>query len=95
MIPWRSTGDLMDRFQHEKNGLMERFFGPVAEGGNGQIAVWAPRVDIEETDKELVVKADLPGVDPKNVEVSARDGVLTRVKPWHAAATAGGWRRTC
>jgi HSP20 family protein len=56
--------------------VMERFFGH--ENGKPRAAeTWAPRVDVEETDKEILVKADLPGVDPKNVEITVEGGVLT------------------
>ena len=37
---------------------------------------WAPRVDIMETEKEVVVKADLPGVDPKDVDITIVEGCL-------------------
>lgn len=38
---------------------------------------WAPAVDIEETDKEYVVKADLPEVKKEDVKVTVDEGVLT------------------
>lgn len=38
---------------------------------------WSPSVDIYETDHELVVKADLPDVDPKNVGIQLENGTLT------------------
>ncbi len=38
---------------------------------------WAPPVDIAETENELVVKADLPDVDPKNVAIQLENGTLT------------------
>lgn len=38
--------------------------------------VFAPAVDVFETDDALVVKAELPGVDPKDVEVSVDEGRL-------------------
>ncbi len=36
-----------------------------------------PRVDVSENDRELVVKAELPGVDEKDIEVSLDDDMLT------------------
>jgi Molecular chaperone (small heat shock protein) len=38
---------------------------------------WTPAVDIRETDAELTLAVELPGIQPENVEVSAVDGVLT------------------
>ena len=38
---------------------------------------WLPAVDIREEDDRFVLKADLPGVPPEDIEVSMADGVLT------------------
>ena len=38
---------------------------------------WSPAVDIFETENDLVVKADLPDVDPKNVGIQLENGTLT------------------
>ena len=38
---------------------------------------WSPAVDIYETDNELVVKADMPDIDPKNVAIQLENGTLT------------------
>ena len=71
--------EMIDPFRKEMETLFDRFFGD--EGGNGRampaVQTWAPRMDIEETEKEIVVKADLPGVDPKVVEISVENEVLT------------------
>ncbi len=40
-------------------------------------APYSPAVDIEETEKEFVLKADLPGFDEKELEVTVHDGVLS------------------
>jgi HSP20 family protein len=37
---------------------------------------WTPAVDIFETENELVLKADLPDVDPANVEIQLENGTL-------------------
>lgn len=38
---------------------------------------WAPSVDIRETDEALLVHAELPGIDKKDVKLEVKDGVLT------------------
>lgn len=37
---------------------------------------WAPSVDIFETDNELVLKADVPGVDQKDIDIRIENGTL-------------------
>jgi HSP20 family protein len=40
-------------------------------------ASWTPAVDIHEEPKQFVVRADLPGVSPKDIEITADNGVLS------------------
>jgi HSP20 family protein len=44
---------------------------------NASFTAWAPAVDIQETDKEYVIKADLPEVKKPDVKVEFEGGVLT------------------
>lgn len=76
LSPYRRGVHLFDSFRREMEDLFDRFLGE--DGSNGHaVAAWAPRVDVEETEKEFVVKADLPGVDPKDVDIQVVDNVLT------------------
>lgn len=38
---------------------------------------WAPAVDIYEQDNNIVIKAELPGLDPKDVDIRLDNSVLT------------------
>jgi HSP20 family protein len=78
LIPWRrGSFGALEELRGEMDRMFERFFGtPTVPEGDGGKPVWAPRVDVEETEKEILVKADLPGVDPKDVEVSVIEGAL-------------------
>jgi HSP20 family protein len=68
--PFRNAATL-----HEQ---LNRVFG---EGFNRQeesnLTTWAPAVDILETEHELVVKADLPDVDPKDLDIRVENNILT------------------
>jgi HSP20 family protein len=75
LIPRRPrAGGFLEPLRLEMEDLFQRFFEPWED--RGEAPAWTPRVDVEETDKEVVVKADLPGVDPKDVEVTVADGSL-------------------
>jgi HSP20 family protein len=43
----------------------------------GKTRPWAPAVDILETENELVVKADVPGVELKDIDIQLENGTLT------------------
>jgi len=63
---------------HTLTSLFDDFFGDNAfESVNRQLSVgeW-PRVDIEENGNEYSIKADLPGMDKKDVSISIENGTL-------------------
>lgn len=49
------------------------------DDGNGHIATaeWAPAVDIKEEDNRFVIHADIPGVNPEDLDINMENGVLT------------------
>lgn len=70
--PWR----MMGRLQRE----IDQLFGDSVTSGNsaaGQLAAWTPSVDVREEPESFIVHADLPGVEAKDIQVTADKGVLT------------------
>ena len=65
----------LDTLQEQLNRLFNANL-PV-RGDNSAMTAWAPAVDIYETENELVLKADLPEIDPKNVGIQVENGTLT------------------
>jgi HSP20 family protein len=76
MAPLRSFRNLTTRdpFSLLQNRL-DRLFEPFAEE-TLPLTTWVPACDIYETDKEIVVKAELPGLKKENVFVSIDNNVL-------------------
>ena len=66
---------LVNRLRDEMDDMFSRLFGPVDETLGNRVE-WMPRVDVEETDKAVLVTADLPGVEAKDIEVSVLNGEL-------------------
>jgi HSP20 family protein len=48
-----------------------------SRAGHAELASWAPAVDIYETENELVVMADLPEVEDKDIDVRVENNTLT------------------
>lgn len=70
--PW----SLMDRWHREIDELFTgRSDASVPAVANN--AAWKPSVDLQEENDRFVLRADVPGVAAKDIEVSAEDGTLT------------------
>ncbi|MDP8990461.1 MAG: Hsp20/alpha crystallin family protein [Acidobacteriota bacterium] len=55
---------------------------------------WIPAVDIQETENELILKADVPDMEMKDIDVRMENGSLTlRGERKFEAQTEGGWHR--
>jgi HSP20 family protein len=84
LIPWgnRKGGDLspLNDLRSEINQVFDSYFrepfGAMTEsfGWGGQPA---PSLDVSETDKEFTVQAELPGVDPKDLEITVTADRIT------------------
>ena len=71
--PWAT----MNQLQEELNRAFSRVIPNEDDGGSIATSDWAPAVDIKEDENGFVLHADIPGVDPKDIEVSMENGVLT------------------
>jgi HSP20 family protein len=70
--PFRDVESIFREFAMPAFGRLPRLFDD-----SGAAFEWSPSADISETDKEYIVKAELPGVQREDVKVSIADGVLT------------------
>ena len=62
---------------HEMDELFHNRLASVLGGEGAQSVAWSPVVDIEETELNYLIRAELPGLSKKNVKVVVEDGVLT------------------
>ena len=61
--------------QEQINRIFEDVMGRTGEESN--LTPWAPAVDIYETEHELVLKADLPDVNPQDLDIRVENNILT------------------
>jgi HSP20 family protein len=71
LAPFRGVSTLQEQ--------INRLFNDAFEGGTQEsnLTTWAPAVDIFENEHELVVKADLPEIDPKDLDIRVENNILT------------------
>src|SRR5688500_11357056 len=67
--------------QSEVDRLFNEMLGGLSRGrgrqGGGQLAEWAPAVDVLTKDDDLVIRAELPGLKQEDVDITLQNGVLT------------------
>jgi HSP20 family protein len=69
--PW----SLVDLLHRDLDRIASSRFG--STNGEQSVADWVPAVDIIEEKERFVLRADVPGVDPKDIDVSMDNGVLS------------------
>lgn len=70
--PFRGLSTLHDQVNRLFNETVLR-----GQGEDSGLTTWSPAVDIYETENELVVKADLPDVSEKDIDVRVENNLLT------------------
>lgn len=71
--PWH----MMRQLQREMSNVFDRRISETDESLPVASCDWAPAVDIKEEDNRFVIMADIPGVDPKDIEVKMENGMLS------------------
>lgn len=83
--PFREMETLLDRYaEGTGRGLLSDTPGMTPE-----FADWTPTVDISESDQDFLIKADVPGVDMKDIHVSVDHGVLSITGEKHIEKETG------
>ena len=77
LIRWEPVREL-NTIQNEMNRLFNTFFEPAPQGNGPSLSRrWIPAMDLVETDKDFVLRADLPGLSENDVNIELEDNVLT------------------
>lgn len=82
-VPVRADEEWSNPFyslQREMNRVFDRFFDDLTPSrlwNDDMSATYLPRIDVKETDKEIRVDAELPGMDGKDIDISVSDNILT------------------
>jgi HSP20 family protein len=77
IVRWEPFRDLLT-LQERMNRMFDESYRGRQAGEDWALGgSWAPAVDIYETDGSIVLQAELPGLDPKDVDVRVENNVLT------------------
>ncbi len=76
IIRWDPYRDLVT-LREKMNRLFEDTVSGQPEGRELSSSSWTPAVDIYETEHEIVLSAEIPGIDEKDIEIKLEDNTLT------------------
>jgi HSP20 family protein len=74
LIPWRKE---LERLRHEMDRLYDRFLDWRPSRRFGELGDWWPAVDVSENPGEIIVHAEIPGVEAKDIDVYLEGNILT------------------
>ena len=71
--PWSA----MRQLQNEMSRVFDNAVAGAEDGSNVVTSRWTPAVDVREDSGQFVINADIPGVEPEDIDVTMENGVLT------------------
>ncbi len=100
MIPWKrkpvETHEVLS-VRDDMNRLFDHFLMSAFETGWSRFAGFGSGIEMYETEEHVIVRVDVPGVDPKQLNVMIRNGILCLSyedqREWHDGNGDGSSRR--
>lgn len=75
LAPWRPFREI-DRIRREMDRLWDSFFER-RPARVEEVSEWFPSLDVSETATDYIVKVEVPGIDPKDIDISLMNNLLT------------------
>lgn len=76
LVTWSPFREMEDLF-NQYGRMVGRSRRQEDESENGNVVEWRPTANISETDNEYIIRAELPEVEKKDVQVSVHEGIIT------------------
>lgn len=76
IMRWDPFGEIL-RMQRDMDSIFSRMGSAGPRSGETAAVAWMPRIDVKAKGDDIVVRAELPGIDPAEVDIEVTDGVLT------------------
>ncbi len=75
LVIWKQQR--INRLKRDMDRMLKRVMGEFGTASCQEIAWKRPSYDLTETEKDLILKAEIPGVDPDKLEIDITDNILT------------------
>ncbi|MGB4592530.1 MAG: Hsp20/alpha crystallin family protein [Coriobacteriia bacterium] len=75
IMRWDPFGEML-RMQRDMDRIFTRMGTPAGAETVGSVA-WMPKIDVKSKGDDIVVRAEVPGIDPADVDIEVTDNVLT------------------
>ena len=75
IMRWDPFGEML-RMQRDMDRIFTRMGTPAGAETVGPVA-WMPKIDVKSKGDDIVVRAEVPGIDPADVDIEVTDNVLT------------------
>ena len=77
LVPRRSASPLASFGWGDFDRVFDQLWSGAGFAARSGVTAYAPRIDFSETDTEMRIAAELPGIEEKDIHISLEDGVLT------------------